>query len=99
MDRETALRLQLTIQLHALAGALRRGETDPRRLWSLADLALDSHDQAGMEHPALRGEVVALMRAIAARRGIDAGSVAGRLELLADGIPQPPRHRDLALAG
>jgi hypothetical protein len=99
MDRQNALRLQLRMQLYTLAGALRRGETDPRRLWSLADGALDTHDDACLDHPSLRNEVVGLMRDIAARRTFDAPAVADRLKTLADGVAHLPRHRDLALAG
>ena len=99
MDRQNALHLQLRMQLYTLAGVLRRGEGDARRLWSLADGALDTHDDAGVEHQTLRNELVGLMREIAARRPFDAAGVADRLKALADDVAHLPRHRDLALAG
>jgi hypothetical protein len=82
-----------------MAGVLRRGEADGRRLWSLADGALDTYDDAGLDHQTLRNEVVGLMRDVAARRSFNTAATAGRLKALADGIAHLPRHRDLALAG
>jgi hypothetical protein len=91
MERETALRMQLRIQVYALVAVLRRPETDPRRAWTIADAVLDSHDASGVDHAALRGEVCHLMHAIAARRDVNAPAVADRLKALADAIS--PNHR------
>jgi hypothetical protein len=98
MDRQNALRLQLRMQLYTLAGALRRGEADGRRLWALADGALDTHDEAGLDHATLRNEVVGLMRDVAACRSFDAPALADRLKALADDAAHLPRRRELALA-
>ena len=103
MDRPTALRYQLRIQVQALAAALVRPGADPRGVWRLADTVLDTHDDLGAELHELRGEVAWLMRQIAARRDVDAAVCADSLRAHAAAIPVPspvlpfptPRPREI----
>ncbi|MDB4952149.1 MAG: hypothetical protein JWM27_4798 [Gemmatimonadetes bacterium] len=98
MERQTALRMQLRIQVYALVALLRRPEADPRRVWTIADAVLDSHDASQADHAALRGEVCHLMHAIASRRDVNAAAVADRLKAFTDAISPNPKPA-VALAG
>jgi len=99
MNVETANDLQRTLAVHALVRLLRRPEADPRSVWSTADAVLDAVDAAPPASPALRAEVAALMRAVAAREPVDAPAIARRVLALAEAADGTPRRRTPALAG
>jgi hypothetical protein len=99
MDVENANELPRTLAVHALVRVLRRPEADPRAVWSTADGVLDALAAAPVAQPALRAEVDALMRAIAARAPVHAPATARRILALAEAAGGTPRRRTPALAG